>query len=350
MKTDPVVQNKRLVRSLQLQIDETLRPLIPKGAPVAHVGYPNYWNVGDSAIWLGTQATLDRLDIKTVYRCGCTDYNRDVMAKCIDGGMILIAGGGNFGDLYAVHQWLRERILQDFPDNPVLQLPQSVWFVERDKLARFQGICEGHPNFHILVREQQSLRKAAKYFSAPASLCPDMAFGLGSLERPTQAVKDIVWLARSDIESTGPRKPPAELEIELQDWVRPGPDDQFFIVRADKYNNRIKELVSQLASNPAGDEGRATELAACYHQLAQLRFRRGLKMLSAGSVVITDRLHGHILCLLMGIPHVVLDNSYKKISGVFEAWTSASPNATFAQSPQQAVREALALVDRHSHC
>ena len=38
--------------------------------------------------------------------------------------------------------------------------------------------------------------------------------------------------------------------------------------------------------------------------------------------MVTDRLHAHILSLLLDIPHVVLDNSYGKVGGFVDAWTA----------------------------
>ncbi|MFT4085249.1 MAG: polysaccharide pyruvyl transferase family protein, partial [Nocardioides sp.] len=49
----------------------------------------------------------------------------------------------------------------------------------------------------------------------------------------------------------------------------------------------------------------------------------GATTLFAGArLVVTDRLHAHVLAGLMGIPHVVLDNSYGKIGAVYRATTS----------------------------
>jgi pyruvyl transferase EpsO len=59
---------------------------------------------------------------------------------------------------------------------------------------------------------------------------------------------------------------------------------------------------------------------ALFNQLADRRVRRGCLLLSQGEVVITDRLHAHILCCLMEIPHVVMDNSYGKISNFRKTW------------------------------
>src|SRR3546814_13361207 len=61
--------------------------------------------------------------------------------------------------------------------------------------------------------------------------------------------------------------------------------------------------------------------AARQRRLAEWRFQRGLAMLSTGERVVTDRLHAHILSLLLDIPHVLLDNSYGKVAGFADQWT-----------------------------
>jgi len=57
-------------------------------------------------------------------------------------------------------------------------------------------------------------------------------------------------------------------------------------------------------------------------------------------VAITDRLHGHILCLLLGIPHVVLPDRYGKLRGFVEAWTSGSDLFVWASEPRAALEAA----------
>jgi pyruvyl transferase EpsO len=65
--------------------------------------------------------------------------------------------------------------------------------------------------------------------------------------------------------------------------------------------------------------------------LAEQRLMRGCQLLSRGREVVTDRLHAHILCLLMGIPHVLVDNNYGKLRSFFEAWTKDAPGVRFCR-------------------
>jgi pyruvyl transferase EpsO len=62
--------------------------------------------------------------------------------------------------------------------------------------------------------------------------------------------------------------------------------------------------------------------------------------LSRGETVITDRLHGHILAMLLGIPHVLLDDRHGKLSSFHERWTSDVDGIHFAASPDEALAAA----------
>ena len=171
-----------------------------------------------------------------------------------------------------------------------------------------------------------------------------MAFGLGVLERPAHPLTDILWLLRSDKESVNTEIELAESHIERRDWIKPGTVDQEYVDGARRYQNCISELFAQLSEKALCYCDISDKIAELYRKLACLRVQRGLNMLSSSQVVITDRLHGHILCRLMGIPHVVLDNNYKKISNMLSSWAS-SPITIQAQSLEQAVLAARQLVN-----
>ena len=69
-------------------------------------------------------------------------------------------------------------------------------------------------------------------------------------------------------------------------------------------------------------------------------------MLARGEVVITDHLHGHILCSLMQIPHVVLDSRTGKVGECFRQLTQHWSGAVFADSPVHALELARELAER----
>lgn len=331
---------------LQETIDATLKPFIPEGSTVAHVAYPDHWNTGDPAIWLGENAALERLGAQVAYECKWQEYDRDAMAERIGEGLILIAGGGNLGDLWPNHQLFRERILQDFPNNPIVQFPQGICFQDERNLDRFRRISERHGQFHILLRDQQSMVFAAQHLDVPVILCPDMAFSLGKLARPVSPVHDIVWLARTDKESLGSGALPAHEGIEVFDWLNFTAEDEPDRAAAAQLSRQKQELHELLQSGAAENSAVARQHSKLNEEIAWIRVRRGLRILSAGRVVITDRLHGHILSLSMGIPHVVMDNSYGKISSTWNTWTKACQCGVWADSVEHALAAANRLVDR----
>ena len=44
----------------------------------------------------------------------------------------------------------------------------------------------------------------------------------------------------------------------------------------------------------------------------------------------------HIFCTLLGIPHVLIDNSIKKLSNYYNTWTKSCPKAKFAVNLNEA--------------
>lgn len=86
----------------------------------------------------------------------------------------------------------------------------------------------------------------------------------------------------------------------------------------------------------------------------------GIDILSRADLVVSDRLHTHILCVLLGIPQVALDNSYQKIKRYSDEWTldaafhksinttdaSRAVDAFFSAVPDQRIDALLSVRDQ----
>lgn len=90
--------------ALRASIHQSLDPLIPPGSSCALVDFPHHGNVGDSAIWMGEIAYLKSRNCQVAYTCDAGNYNAEAMRASIGQNIILITGGGNFGDLYPNNQ------------------------------------------------------------------------------------------------------------------------------------------------------------------------------------------------------------------------------------------------------
>ena len=316
-----------LIGSLVGEIDTVIAPLIPADRPVALLDFPVYSNVGDSAIWLGALASLRRRGIRTLcYSCSFKNYSRRDLERRIGDGTIVLSGGGNFGDRYEPHQRLREEVIAAFPNHRIVQLSQSIWFRSGEALDRSRRLLGRHRDLTLLVRDWDSLAIAKRDFAEVRSLlCPDLALGLGPLANPRPHGDRIVWLSRADSESTGGglRAPKG---IERRDWGLP-PDAPH-----QRWLNRFHR---RLRSHPS-------VIQWFYAPIARERLRRGIALLAGSRCVITDRLHGHILCMLLGIPHFLLPNTNGKVRAFYETWTRSSSLVRWSDRESEALELALA--------
>jgi pyruvyl transferase EpsO len=323
-----------LLARLAGQVVETVRSLVPPASRCALLDYPNHANVGDNAIWLGERRVLRSLGAQVRYATDLSEYARDRLADRLAGrGTILMHGGGNLGDLWPEHQEFRERVIATFPDYPIIQLPQSICFRNPAALRRAKAVFDAHPNLTLLLRDRRSLDIARNTFRAPSLLCPDMALALGALKRTVPPRVDVLSICRADHESAMMQVPSGHAHWERQDWVTAPRGLRAGVWRLLRRLNRYH-----------GVPGRhRIWLGHVYDLLSQQRLQYGRRLLSRGRVVVTDRLHGHVLSLMLGIPHVVIDDRYGKVRSFYETWTKQSTLAIWADSLGE-VAEAVATI------
>jgi pyruvyl transferase EpsO len=290
------------------------RTHVAAGSRYALVDFPDHANVGDSAIWLGELAMLRQITGRDPsYISTWHDFDLDAFHRACPDGLLFLHGGGNLGDIWLHHQRFRESILANVRDRTVVQLPQSIHFRLPTNVDRFAAVVADHPDFVLYVRDTRSLKLAREHLACPSHLAPDSAYALGRQFRSAPQC-DVLMLMRTDDERLGYVLPSADRSM-VVDWLE---DD---------------------ADLPVGRDADICEAQAA------ARVGRGLRLLERGRVVVTDRLHGHILTDLLGIPHVVLDNEYGKIGAYLDAWPGAEPIVTRASTLEQAVVLAKQIAD-----
>jgi len=169
-------------RAQQRLLGGILAAAVPDERPVLLLDYPVYRNVGDLLIYLGTWAWLGSRAGPMLGAWSKENFcRRDLPGEAV----LLLQGGGNFGDLYPDHQRFRERIVADYPDNRIVILPQSIHFADDAEMARSAGLLNRHRDLHLIVRDHPSQRTAEQSFSGAAiDLAPDMASFLHPLSSP----------------------------------------------------------------------------------------------------------------------------------------------------------------------
>lgn len=302
----PPLPADTLVANLAARVDEQFQASIPAG-PLALVDFPDHSNVGDSAIWLGEVAWLAAQARATAYSASLKDYSADALAEAAPEGPILIHGGGNFGTVWPKHEALRLHLLERFPGRPIVQLPQSLHYADEASRNRMARAIAAHGRFTLLVRDAPSFALATTHFDCDVRLCPDAALYLGR-QRRGRPRTDVLALMRTDHERAVAAG--GAPDVTIVDWLDERARER------DLMRARVK-LATLTAGSAQARRWIRQDL------LAGWRLRRGLRLLSQGRAVVTDRLHAHILSLLLDIPHVVLDNSYGKVGGFVAEWTQA---------------------------
>lgn len=320
--------SRDLIERTRNKLTAAIRPLIEPGQPYALLDFPNHWNVGDSAIWAGEERLLSELSGQPpAYVATTDDFDDAACREAIGGGTIFLHGGGNFGDIYHRHQAFREHMLSRFCDARIVILPQTIKYRDEKKAAHAAAAIKAHPDAHLFVRDQASLNFAEARFDCPVALVPDTAFALGPLERTGATDCAVLLHMRRDVERVERDLTPlsAMTDVVQSDWHKePRLLGRWVSARA--------ELAGLLARQSPADRR-----VARMHALAAARVARGLALLSSAKRVVTDRLHGHILCTLLDVPHVALDNDYGKVHAYVAAWDADYEGVSLASSAQEAV-------------
>lgn len=328
MRSSTVQHNAEveLIASLGTDIDKAITPALPDLSSFALVDFPYHNNVGDSVIWLGEVAYLNRRRVKPSYVCTIDGYSAEELRQLVPTGPILIHGGGNFGDIWLKHQQFRETLMRQFPDRQIVQLPQSLHYGNAEAIHQTADIIAKHGKFSLFVRDRRSYEIAANAFDCPVALCPDMATYLGPLNRSAEPQHDLFCLMRTDRERheasvAAPGTFPPEAVI--GDWVQQR-----------RYERKLDKALSVPLNPFLSPTGRRYQYLNAF---AKRQLRRGVQLLGSGRYVLTDRLHAHIISFLLQIPHIVLDNSYGKVSSYIEQWTGKSGRTHLAKSLPEAL-------------
>jgi pyruvyl transferase EpsO len=302
-----------LIRQLAEKVETELRRL-DDGQQYALVDFPDYSNVGDSLLWLGARRALERTTGRApAYVCSQFSYNAQDLARAVPAGTIYIQGGGNFGDLYPTHQLFREELMKRFPQLHIVQLPQSVDFREASALERTRSAIGTHGNVTLMTRDPVSFARAQELGARALHLTPDIAFCFGATARIRSPNVQRLALSRHDEERTNDRRIFTQSISEHFDWVDFDASDSIVSILM-----HVSKRPKFWRSLPARVHTSVFDLTAAR------RVRYGFSNLSRGRVVATDRLHGHIMCVLAGIPHEVADTSFGKIRPFVDAWTGAA--------------------------
>lgn len=301
------------IKQLQAIIRQQLSPLVNRDYWLLNVPY--HENVGDTLIYQGEMDFLASFP----YRCkGVTSYNSPIPDNIPQVDIILIHGGGNFGDLWDTPMHYQMNIVQTHPNNQIIFLPQTVWFEHKDNLNECAEILSRHDHLTICARDRHSFELLKANFRNDILLVPDMAFCMDMTKwrKPAEA-KGTLLLKRSDKEL----KEYKEIEcmeeqggVTVTDWLPVTQDcwQKTWFRRTRKY---------------------VPVLYDCYarHIFRPYMINSGIRLIGSHKRICSTRLHAAILSILLGKAEDLtwFDNSYGKNSSFYETWLSDMDGITF---------------------
>lgn len=81
-------------------------------------------------------------------------------------------------------------------------------------------------------------------------------------------------------------------------------------------------------------------------QRAFAKADEGFKILGRSEMVITDRLHGHIMSTVMGLPHILMDSKLGKNLALHDTWTKDCDCTRIADNWNESLHYAELFFDK----
>ena len=303
---------------LRKRIDEVLLPKMLKKC--IYLDLPYHFNIGDTLIWDGTESFIAHNHFDCIYRASDVTYRYQ---NVDEDTVVLLHGGGNFGDVWRTHQDFRLQVLKDYPNNKVIILPQTVYYENIELMRKDAEVMSQHSNLTICARDMNSYNILLNNFKGvEVSLLPDMAFYISSrhlqkYQIPCGNKNLLVKRLDKELSSFDPMTLIHDIDnIEIRDW--PSIEKNTLILRQYlimatiniKCKNRFRDIVDLFANKI----------------LKTSLISTGVKFIAAYQNIYTTRLHVAILSILLHKSCYIIDNSYGKNSSFYETWLDDMDN------------------------
>lgn len=257
------------------------------------IGTPNHGNMGDQAIWYATQWIMeDFFRDSNVTDIDIGDFWADIgaIAGLIqEQDIIVLNGGGNFGNFYMDDEMIRRCVVMYFPNNRLIMFPQTIYFSDdengRTELKKSVRIYGSNKNLVLMARDTYSYKVMRDNFANDVYALPDVVLSLNYVDGNKQR-KDVLFCFRNDAEGIMDH----EVIREMEEFFRgKGEKVKYTDTQVKNYTKKERE---HLLNNKIEE-----------FQTARL--------------VVTDRLHGMIFSAITGTPCIVFDNFNSKVKNAF---------------------------------
>ena len=132
------------------------------------IGTSEHSNIGDAAITFGEYEFIRKhfsdyklIEVSTYEFSDTLPYLENIINS---DDLIFLQGGGNLGNKFKTEENVRRVIIENFPNNKIIILPQTIYFTDNEELEISKRIYNAHKNLTIFTRGHISLEFAKKNF------------------------------------------------------------------------------------------------------------------------------------------------------------------------------------------
>lgn len=275
------------------------------------VDVPYYSNIGDVLIW---QGTLDFIRYKGLKCLNISSFETFSYPNLSPDTIIFFNGGGNLGDLYVEHIQFLRNVVERYPQNRIIILPQTVYYQSHEKQIQDFKFLLNHQDLYFCARDKQVYDMLFSFWGEKTLLVPDMAFFISKtvIEKHRKGTfKKKLIIKRNDCE-TG-QQPSADGDI--RDW----PTFEQRIIKSAYLNYHIGNLYRNSPAFLKGIMGKIWNKYA-FHIFRPSLVKLGIEFISEYKNIETTRLHGCILSTILCKEILLLDNSYGKNKHFYDTW------------------------------
>lgn len=318
------------------QILESLDQYIPAGKPIALIPFPFDGNVGNHMMWIALHAYFRSRGIRVAYTAQPAKIDLQAMKRAVGDGTIVFLGGVSISRLWPWHAEIKRKVAAACPNNRLVSLPSTMILIDDEDREAASSMFGDHEDVHLLARDEVSAKAAREAFpdSVNVDTVHDTAFMLPPQARDRSAVEmDVIWLARNDHEGAGFSQPE---DIMVFDWPS-FLDKHDPSVLASRICWKLRELV------PASSPLTSPMLNRAFLSVSRAMLKRGNQAMDRGRVLVTDRLHPHVLAALRGQPCVMLPDLYGKNRAVWDYSSERLSTIHWADTPEEALELARTL-------
>ncbi len=274
------------------------------GKCIYYLDAPDYANLGDQAIALAIRKFSERefqeYEFIEVLQSECASYLKWIKKNIKPDDIIFLTGGGNIGNKYRMYEATRRFVINSLPYNRVFIFPQSIDFSDnvfgRASLNKAAAIYN-RPNVTLFIRESVSLKKI-EHFIPKVILVPDIVLSLKLSSFNDSEKKHNVGLClRNDIEG----------------------------LLTEEGKCKIRKVARRISNSDIQEISTMSDLDIINSFNRESVVLDKIKEFMKCKIVITDRLHAMIFCVISNTPCVVFDNKNHKIKGVFEWINGRAP-------------------------